>query len=327
MTMSIVGVKTLEFDTCDDLLSYIARDPFWYYYQWIFRGQGNKDHDLLPSILREDTAENNRKQITREWYRLKLFASFADQQGLPVPNLDKSLQIHQLVKICVNGKKSWPSKDIHTLMALAQHYGIPTRILDWTRAPLTGLYFAARYAMEETQPDKSQVTLFALNGKIGELYLEAYKRHKQHFTPKAELQTIDVPYAGNPNITAQQGTFTCVIDKEISPGNPVRQKTVDQTVIQLANTVNALEDNALEQLIHPMPFLIKLTAPGSGGGQLLHELGSRFRVNGTSLIPGYTGAVQSVKDILAYIDNEFDTLAEENLDFITSLPDPSDHSE
>jgi hypothetical protein len=52
-------------------------------------------------------------------------------------------------------------------MALAQHYGIPTRILDWTRAPLTGLYFAARYAMEETQPDKSQVTLFALNGKSG----------------------------------------------------------------------------------------------------------------------------------------------------------------
>jgi hypothetical protein len=327
MTMSIVGVKTLEFDTCDELLSCIARDPIWYYSRWTFRGQGNKDHDLLPSILRKDAADNNGKQITREWHRLKLFASYADQQGLPVPNLDESLQIDQLVKACVNGEKSWPPKDIHTLMALAQHYGIPTRILDWTRAPLTGLYFAARYAMEETQPDKSQVTLFALNGKIGELYLEAYKRHKQHFTPKAELRTIDVPYAGNPNITAQQGTFTCVIDKEISPGNPVRQKTVDQTVIQLANTVNALEDNALEQLIHPMPFLIKLTAPGRGGGQLLHELGSRFRVNGTSLIPGYTGAVQSVKDILAYIDSELDKLAEENLDFITSLPDPSDHSE
>ena len=325
--MNIVGVETLEFDTCDDLLSYIACDPCWYDFRWVFRGQGNKDHNLLPTILRKDTAENNEKQITREWYKLNLFARFADQQGLPVPNFDKLSQSGQLVKACLDRGKSWPPKDIYTLMALAQHYGMQTRILDWTRAPLTGLYFAARYAVE-TKPDESQVTLFALNGKIVELYLEAYKRHKQHFKPGEALRIIDVPYEGNPNITAQQGTFTCVYDNEISSGNPVLQRTVEQYVIQLARDVNALEDNALEQLIQSMPLLIKLTAPGSDGGQLLHKLSSRFHVNGASLFPGYTGSVRSVKDFLYFCDNdEFDKRAKENLDFITSLPDPNDHSE
>ena len=325
--MSIVPIYPLEFNHCDDTFRHITTDSLWDSGAWIFRGQGNKDHALLPSVLRDVTAKNNKLQIAREWYLLKRFSTYADQQGLQVPFLgdfDNIRRAHKLVKKCVSGEERWPPKEIHSLMALAQHYGIQTRILDWTRAPLTGLYFAAHYAVKETQ-DKSQVILFALNEKISILIQEAYNQHKQHLAPiKTMLRTIDVPYAGNPNITAQQGVFTCTIDRKVDPEAPVCPKTVEQTVVELADTLNTLQDSALEkleELIHHRPLLVKVSLAGNVGKPLLHKLALRFRVNGSSLFPGYNGAVRSVEDLVSLFGNEIDEFAAGDLDFINSLPD------
>ena len=61
------------------------------------------------------------------------------------------------------------------------------------------------------------------------------------------LYGIDVPYAGNPNITAQRGTFTCVVDRKFDPDGAVPYRKVDDIVVQLANTVNVLEDSAIRE--------------------------------------------------------------------------------
>jgi len=84
----------------------------------IFRGVTNKDHSLVPSIGR-----HNRKNTDNNILALEE-ALIAEFKRLSIPELD----------LLPNNDFEW--------MFLAQHYGLPTRLLDWSTNPLVALYFA-----------------------------------------------------------------------------------------------------------------------------------------------------------------------------------------
>jgi hypothetical protein len=84
------------------------KEPLW------FRGHGKVDWKLVPSLLRSRktaTIENERRVYLTFRY---LAMQFVTREPL--------------------GYGEW--------MLLMQHYGAPTRLLDWTTNPLIGLYFA-----------------------------------------------------------------------------------------------------------------------------------------------------------------------------------------
>jgi hypothetical protein len=88
---------------------------------WVFRGMGSPDWDYTPSVGRIGPDY----RLTEE---IRVFNAFKKTAGLHLPIL--------------------PTDDWEWL-ALAQHYGLPTRLLDWTTNPLVAAFFAVAFGSSE----------------------------------------------------------------------------------------------------------------------------------------------------------------------------------
>ena len=154
-----------------------------------FRGVTRFEYGLKPGIYRAESEVDNESE-----YRL-------DFQAKAVPYLDEAL---------IKPATDW---DWYLLM---QHYGLPTRLLDWTEGSLIALYFAV---MEDsTQQDAAVWVLdpFWLNEKVARMgdwlrtvgELQGYLP-KPYGGPVRRRQPIAMePPWNSKRINAQRGMFT-----------------------------------------------------------------------------------------------------------------------
>jgi len=157
---------------------------------WMFRGVRRAAWTLEPSAFRVDEAGNNAfvqfwrgqeehgpfdtiaDQLKAEHHWVLRFANWVSELGFEVPGDRPELRSQELPQLLPHpgDGRDFPALHFRWLYALAQHYGIPTRLLDWTMNPLCAAYFAAldaaALASKGPIPSEERIAVWALSRKF-----------------------------------------------------------------------------------------------------------------------------------------------------------------
>lgn len=171
----------------------------------------------------------------------------------------------------------WDGRN-HTAVALAQHHGIPTALLDWTRNPLIAAFFAANMVNIEDKVNRendefSQIAVWALRSDVlGEGFYAADHR----------LKAVTIPRSENNYLHAQNSLFTYD-----AGGEEDYLKNGKWPSIQ-----DALMDHQYADIERPL--LMKVTFPANQAENLLRLLAAEG-ISWAHLMPTYDNIAKALK--------------------------------
>jgi hypothetical protein len=287
---------------------------------WLFRGHADDEFVLKPSALRPaafsklgiESCPNNESQIEAEARYLHWFFNLADGTGLPLPEDSQALR-DQLRKVtsktyrdAVNaGQASWPPEMLWSLLGLGQHYGLPTRLMDWSRKALVAAYFAAEGAvgkLSHTDSDderkrlkkgkKLTVWAFQFDRWAALFDREMAAFFHQPAPPDLPAIKVTAPRAHNPNLHAQDGLFTLQFQNlKNKLGKPVDSRPIDQLVGKF------LRDHQPE--FADGTFFYRIRLPWKHADHLLWRL-HQEGLSAATIYPGYKGVVLAMQEAARY---------------------------
>jgi len=187
---------------------------------FIYRGEDSNGEELLPKVLRKKYIKNDEySQILYEKKLLYQFYREANEFGLRVPR-DKYLQDNLNEKI-MDSDFFWIPNELEEIAVLAQHYNIPTRLLDWTKDISVAFYFASKGVLfpsndkiNELEKDidnqkNSSFVIYALNYECLTSNINDWRRFDDCINQKPLPIKFIVPlYAEVPNALAQSGILS-----------------------------------------------------------------------------------------------------------------------
>jgi len=214
-------VEELRFCTAKEFVHALlpTSDLFEEKKNYIFRGHEDSSFKLIPQVLRPDGRERMEKMsrayaratgvlanasVFSAFFEFQLIRDFykvSDEFGLYVPlserlrkKIHHDVDVHSM-NLWVDGE-SWLPDDMLEAAGLAQHYGVPTRLLDWTYDPLVAAFFASS-SVAESEGDLCVWVFCQTDLVLLELADTSWP-----------LVFSQPHYDGNPNLAAQRGLFT-----------------------------------------------------------------------------------------------------------------------
>jgi FRG domain len=194
-----------------------------------YRGHRDASWTLLPFVKREYDSDGERNLTHR-------FRSRAGTRYERLPGYD----------------------DLPSWLALMQHYGLPTRLLDWTRSPMVALFFAldGAWRLKNSQPTDANLWVLephALNVAQG------YEPVTAALNAKTYRELIEPAYYHK---SKEPGTVAAAMASETDQRMFVQQGCF---------TIHS-SDTELEKLILPPHVLTRLTIPAKSVRQLSFDI-------------------------------------------------------
>ncbi len=226
---------------------------------------------MAAGSVMSEKLEYGERQVLFELQLLRAFIRACDAAGIPIPGdseqLRNELRGLKWELAFTRDERNWPPKVVHPVLATAQHHGVPTCLLDWTRRSYVACYFAASAVMH-TPAQSGSLAIWALN--------------REKLDDWGAVKLLEMPGATSANLAAQDGVFT-VSTLEATMGGGLESTTVENLL--------AYDDTDED----PNPLLWKFTLPSSQAPELL-SLCADFGVKGSTLFPGYEGVAREIRD-------------------------------